>query len=178
MLDGARLAGFGVFSGLTAQQREAIASLCKVDSFEPGEAVLEQDAPATHFYGLLEGEAELVLRVTEKVLKPTIEYEEALLLEHEILERPIVVDVLRTGDVFGWSSLATPAGTLTATVRCCEASTVFSVPGKTLLDLFDGSPELGYHFMRRLVSVISQRLRHRTDKLTEAWIQAFGSHHV
>ncbi len=178
MLEGDRLAGFGVFSSLTPEQRGAIASLCTVREFGAGEEILVQDAPATHLYGLLAGEADLVLRVTEKILKTSIDYEEALTVEHEILERPIVVDVLRSGDVVGWSSLLNPPATLTATARCRRPCEVFSVPGQALLDLFERNPQLGYHFMSRLVMVISQRLRHRTEKLTETWVQAFGSHHV
>lgn len=178
MLDGDRLAGFGVFASLTPEQRGAIASRCAVHAFGPGEEIFAQGSVAARFYGLLDGEAELVLRVTERVLKSTIDYEEALTVEHETLERSIVVEVLRGGDVFGWSSLLSPPGTLTASARCRGPVTAFSAPGDALLELFEREPELGYRFMQRLVTVISQRLRHRTEKLSEAWVQAFDSHSV
>lgn len=178
MLDTANLTEFGFFSGLSPDQKRAIAALGEVRDFDEGATIFRQDDAAFHFYGLLDGKVELVLLVTEKVLKTSIDYEEALSVEHEILEKPVVVDSLGRGDVFGWSSLLRAGATLTATARCRRPSRVFAIPGERLRPLFESDPQLGYRFMERLAGVISLRLRHRTERLTEAWAQAFDTLHV
>jgi hypothetical protein len=39
--------------------------------------------------------------------------------------------------------------------------------------MFEQNPALGYVFMEKLAEIISQRLQKRTDKLIEAWGEAF-----
>jgi CRP-like cAMP-binding protein len=175
MLDGAQIADFAIFSDLSPDQRAAIARLGRIEQFDRGEEIFQQDTPATLFYGLLEGEIDLVLKVEEQVLQHQIDYEEALTVRHEVIEKPVVVDTLHRGDVFGWSSLVTPSGIMTATARCRQPSQALVIPGAELLKLFSADPSLGYRFMERLVGIISSRLRHRTERLTEAWAEAFGS---
>ena len=68
------LAGFSFFSGVDPETLEAIAQKAKVLAFKAQNVIFKVDEPATHFYGLLEGEIDLMLTFTDKVLKTYIEY--------------------------------------------------------------------------------------------------------
>ena len=168
------LEGFSIFADAGAEDMDAIAARCRVIEYAAGDQVFAQDSVAQGVYGVVDGGVELVLVLTEKVFSTTIEYEEALTVSHEVLEKPIVVESLSAGDVFGWSSMVLPEGHWTAAARCTAPTRVFTVPADALQALFEERPALGYHFMRRLGGVISQRLQHRTAKLVDAWGEAFG----
>ncbi|HSH71008.1 MAG: cyclic nucleotide-binding domain-containing protein [Deferrisomatales bacterium] len=172
-MDKSLLAGFTIFAEADAAALDAIAGTCRVTEHRAGDEVFTQDTVAQEFYGVLEGKVELVLVFSEKVVSTTIEYEEALTVSHEVLERPFVVETLGAGDVFGWSSMVVPPGRWTATARCTAPTRVLRMPAAELQRLFEADPAVGYRFMRRLGGVISQRLHHRTEKLIDAWGEAF-----
>ncbi len=173
-MDKSLLAGFSIFADADTAALDAIAGTCRVTEHAVGDEVFAQTAVAQEFYGVLEGAVELVLVISEKVVNTTIEYEEALTVSREVLERPFVVETLGAGDVFGWSSMVVPPGRWTATARCTAPTRVLTVAAADLHRLFEANPTLGYHFMRRLGGVISQRLHRRTEELVDAWGEAFG----
>jgi CRP-like cAMP-binding protein len=173
-MDKSLLTGFSIFADADEAALAAIADKCRVTEHAAGDLVFAQDKVAQGIYGVLEGTVELVLVFSEKVLSHTIEYEEALTVNHEVLEKPVVVETLEAGDVFGWSSMVVPPGRWTASARCTAPTQVFMVPAADLQALFESDPAVGYHFMSRLGGVIAQRLHHRTAKLVDAWGEAFG----
>ena len=172
-MDRKTLAGFSIFQDADDASLDAIAAKCEVTEYRRGDELFAQDTRAESLYGVLEGAVELVLVFSENVVNTSIDYEEALTVTHEVLEKPIVVETLGAGDVFGWSSMVVPPGRWTASARCAAPARVFSVPAADLKAMFEADPILGYHFMSRLGSVISQRLHHRTDKLIDVWGAAF-----
>lgn len=172
-MDKSLLAGFSIFADADAEALGIIAGACRVTEHAAGDEVFAQAADAQEVYGVLEGGVELVLVFSEKVVRATIEYEEALTVSHEVREKPIVVETLGVGDVFGWSSMVVPPGRWTATARCTAPTKMFTVPAAELRARFEADPALGYRFMRRLGGVIAQRLHHRTEKLVDAWGEAF-----
>ena len=72
------LSGFSFFSAVDPDTLETIAAKCEILEFNAEDVIFHVDEPATHFYGLLEGEVDLVLVFKDKVLKTDIEYEEAI----------------------------------------------------------------------------------------------------
>jgi len=177
MLKNAQLTNFEIFSGLAPDKLEAIAQAGEIKEFEENDIIFHEDEAADRLYGVLDGEVELSIVFKDKILKAVplkdIKYEEENLSRIEVLERPIVVDTIAPGEVFGWSSAVSP-GMRTATARCARASKVISVPGARLKTICDKDPALGYVIMGKLSEVISRRLQKRTDTLVEAWGQAFG----
>jgi CRP-like cAMP-binding protein len=76
------------------------------------------------------------------------------------------------GKIFGWSALVS-SRIRTVTAQCAQASTLIALPADGLRDLFAKDPTLGYLLMSRLCDIVAQRLKNRTEKLIEAWGEAF-----
>ena len=166
------LTGFPFFSDVDADTLEAIAAKGEVLEFKAEDVIFRVDEPATHLYGLLEGEINLVLVFKDKVLKTDIEYEEAIQATMVDEEKEIIVDTVTAGQVFGWASIVGPAKR-TVNAECSETSRVIAIQADDLTAMFDKDHTLGFSIMKRLSDIIARRLRHRTDKLIEAWGEAF-----
>lgn len=166
------LSGFAFFSDVNPETLEEIANAGEILEFKAKDVIFRVDEPATHFYGLLEGEIDLVLVFKDKVLKTDIEYEEAIQATMVDEEKEIIVDTVSTGQVFGWASLAGPSKR-TVNAECSQNSRVFAIPGDALKAMFEKDHTLGYTIMERLSAIIARRLRNRTDKLIDTWGEAF-----
>lgn len=172
MLDKNVIAELNIFSGITQEKLDVLIQGWNLLEFQTDDIIFHQDDIAKNLYGVLNGEVELSIVIKDKIFKADVEYEEAVHTRIEIIEKPIVVDTVGRGEVFGWSSLVSP-GRWTATARCSRTSKILSVSAANLKDAFDKDPELGYLMMRRLNEIISSRLKKRTDKLVETWVEAF-----
>ena len=166
------LSAFNFFSDLTMQELDLLASKCEELEFNTDDIVFHFEKPAEHFYGLIEGEVELSLVYTDKVLKTEVEYEEAVHARMVDQQKQIVVDTVLPGQVFGWASIIGD-GRRTVTARCMAASRVFAITAADLNAMFDADPTMGYRLIKRMANIISRRLKNRTDKLIEAWVEAF-----
>lgn len=172
MLNKDVLSEFAIFSEVDQEKLTEIAQGCEILEYELNDVIFHQDEVAENFYGVLDGEVELIIIFEEKTLKTDIKYEKSIQTREEIAERPIVFRTIGPGKVFGWSSLVEPR-ILTATARCSKRSRIFSLPAPRLVAMFEKDAALGYLFMTRLSEIISQRLKTRTRMLIEAWGEAF-----
>ena len=177
MADKTLLSGFKFFSDVDAKALEMIAQKGAILEFKPSELIFHFDAPAEHFYGLLTGEVQLSLVFKDKILKTEIEYEEAIQARMVDEEKSIVVDTVRPGQVFGWASLVGP-GRRTVAARCTEPSRVIAFKAAELREMFEKDHTLGYLLMKRMGDMISKRLKKRTDKLIETWVEAFDADQI
>jgi len=166
------LDGFSIFSAVQRDKLSAIAERCKLLEFKSNEVIFHQGDTARNLYGILDGEVELSLLFQDRVLKADVDYEESIQARFEVLEKPIVIETLGPGDVFGWSALVNPRQ-LTATAKCSKHTRVFSLPADELKAMNDQDPATGYVIIEKLAEVIAQRLQARTDKLIETWGEAF-----
>lgn len=173
MINADQLSKFKLFSDISPEKLAAIALKCDVLEFGTNDVIFKDGDEATNIYGVLDGEVTLSLIFEDKVLKTNIDYEESILSQYEVLEKPIVVDVVSRGEIFGWSALVSPH-TSTATATCTMPVKVFAIPAETLCQMFQKDATLGFAVMSRLSELISQRLRNRTAKLIETWGAAFG----
>ncbi len=166
------LSGFPIFSSISESHLQEISQQLELHEFNPGETVFLEGDAATHLYGVLSGEVELVLVSEDKVVKTDVQFEEYTHSETKTIKREIVVDLVGEGDVFGWSAM-TPAGKFTSKAVCARPTRLFSLPAKSLKTFFTQQPQIGYPFMERLAGIISRRFANRTDKLIEGWVEAF-----
>ena len=166
------LAGFKFFSEVAPQAIEMIAGKSEVLEFAPDDVIFKFDEPAEHLYGLLEGEVDLSLVFTDKVLKTEIEYEESIQASMVDEEKSIVIDTVAPNQIFGWASLVGPARR-TVTARCTETCRVVAIAAADLKDMFDQDHHLGFVIMQKLSAIIAKRLQVRTEKLIETWVEAF-----
>ena len=168
------LAGFKFFSDVAPDALEMIARKGEILELEPEEVIFHYKEPAQHFYCLLKGEIDLSIVFTDRVLKTEIEYEESIQASLVDEEKWIVVDTVYPGQVFGWASLVGP-GLRTVTAQCTEASRVIAFPALEFKTMLDNDHSLGYRIMTKLSHIISNRLKTRTDKLIETWVEAFDT---
>lgn len=166
------LAKFSFFSEVDSNTLEAIAQKGEILEFKEKDVIFHVDEPATHFYGLMEGEVDLILIFKDKVLKTDIEYEEAIQATIVDEEKEITVDTVAAGQVFGWASIVGPSKR-TVNAECSQNSRVIAIPADRLKAMFNRDHTLGYIIMHRLCDIIAKRLRNRTDKLIETWGEAF-----
>ena len=166
------LAGFKFFSEVVPETLEMIAQKGEVLEFGPGDVIFHFDEPAEHLYGLLEGELDLNIVFIDKVLKTEIEYEEAIQASLVDEEKSIVIDTVLPNQIFGWASLVGPARR-TVTARCTETCRVIAIAAADLNAMFAKDHNLGYVIMKKLADIIAKRLKMRTDKLIETWVEAF-----
>ena len=172
MLDTGLLSRFRFFSDIADDGQEAIAQLGELLDFKTGDIIFRNGEFSDYLYGVVTGEVELSLVYQDKVLKADIKYEEENQSRFEVVEKPINVAVVDPGKIFGWSALVSKRRR-TLTAKCLHSSQVIALPGDALKDLLDRDPTLGYKLMTRLSDLISGRLEDRTEKLIEAWVEAF-----
>jgi CRP-like cAMP-binding protein len=87
-------------------------------------------------------------------------------------EKSIVIDTVLPNQIFGWASLVGPARR-TVTARCTESCKVIAIAAADLNAMFAKDHNLGYVIMKKLADIIAKRLKMRTDKLIETWVEAF-----
>jgi len=166
------LSGFKFFSEVVPETLEMIAQKGEVLEFGPGDVIFQFDESAEHIYGLLEGEVDLSVVFKDKVLKTEIEYEEAIQARMVDEEKSIVIDTVLPGQIFGWASLVGPARR-TVTAGCTEDCRVVAIAAADLNAMFAKDHNLGYAVMKKLADIIAKRLKMRTEKLIETWVEAF-----
>ena len=166
------LASFKFFSEVAPETLEMIAQKTEVLEFGPDDVIFKFDEPAKHLYGLLEGEVDLRIVFTDKVLKTEIEYEESIQARMVDEEKSIVIDTVAPNQIFGWASLVGPARR-TVTAGCTENCKVVAIAAADLKDMFNQDHHLGFVIMKKLSDIIAKRLKVRTDKLIETWVEAF-----
>jgi CRP-like cAMP-binding protein len=121
MLDKNLIAELNIFSDIIHKKLEVLIQGWDLLEFQTNDIIFHQDDTATNLYGILDGEVESSIVIKDKILKADVEYEEAIHTRTEIIEKPIVVDTVERGEVFGWSSLVSPRQ-WTATARCSRIS--------------------------------------------------------
>jgi CRP-like cAMP-binding protein len=174
-MDGNTLDRFEFFEGLPPADRDAIAGMAEVREYAPNTLIFQDGDPADAIYGLLEGTVELSLLFRDRVLKTDeVKYEEAIRARFEDKDTPIILDEIQAGEVFGWSALA-GLERRAAAARAAAAVQAFAIPAGALRKRFVENPALGLTIMERLNRVIAARLAERTERLVEAWSEAFGT---
>ncbi|MDM8538506.1 cyclic nucleotide-binding domain-containing protein, partial [Desulfobacterales bacterium HSG17] len=113
----------------------------------------------------------------EEIVTKDIKYEEYININVEKFEKPVTIDKIKNGDIFGWSALVQPAR-MTATARCEKECDIVVIPGSELKKIFSRDPELGYLLSARISNIIAHRLDHRTEKLVDAWCSLFGTEKI
>lgn len=172
MLDNEQLAEFFIFSEIPKEEISELAKCGELLECDSNEIIFQEGETALNLYGVLDGEVELSILFKDKILKKDIQYEESIVTRIETLEKNIVIDSIKPGEIFGWSALINPR-LFSSTAKCSKPTRVFSLPATDLKVMFDKNPQVGYSFIKRLAEIISKRLRDRTNKLIEIWSETF-----
>jgi signal transduction histidine kinase len=143
------LSKFPIFQGLTDDELERIAALCREEVYEAGTVIHEEGSTAQHLYIVQEGKVTLELRLELQPYAST---------------RRTIIEVVTKGHAFGWSSLVEPH-IWTLSSKCTERTRVIVFQGSELLDLFDSEPHIGYKVTASVANIVGSRLRDTRQKL-------------
>ena len=145
------LSKFPIFEGLTDDELEKIAVLCREEVYEAGETIFEEGEAADCVYLVEEGEV---------VLEMELE------LQPYASPRQATIEVLTKGEVFGWTALVEPY-IRTLSAKCMERAEVIVIEGSDLLDSLDSEPHMGHKVMVGVTQIVASRLKDTTQKLTD-----------
>jgi CRP-like cAMP-binding protein len=124
---------------------EKISNQCEVETRQNQDIIFEEGAQAEKIYILHEGAVaiQVHLRKYQDIIISTIE---------------------EKGELFGWSALVEPKK-YSATVKCLKETKVFSLSADKLEQLFKDDPLMGFVFMKRIASLIDNRLSSMRNRL-------------
>lgn len=134
-----RLKAFQIFRSLEDREVQLIAEYAKEEKIAKDKRIFEEGSLATNLYLLESGKVSL--RMTADKVGKQLE-----------------IDVLRPGEMFGWSAVAEPY-TFTAGAWALEDTTVITLSSDVLRDIFKKNCHIGYLVMKEVTSVISERLK-------------------
>jgi len=142
---------FQIFEALTDSQLERIAELCREEVYPGGVTIFEEGGWAENLYLLWQGTVALEMKIQAWPQEPA---------------KRTLIDVIATGEPFGWSALAEPH-ILTLSAKTLEQSRVIVIKGDDLHQLFESDHHMGYLVTERLTNVVGGRLRDTREKLTQ-----------
>lgn len=171
------LSNFSFFAGISHDRLAEIEAFSMVQIYEKGAAIFQNKEPAKNLYGLVNGDVNLSILFREEIITKDIQYEEYINTNVEILEKPVILEKIKSGDIFGWSALVEPER-MTTTALCEKECEVVLLPASGLKQMFSNDPELGYLLTARISNIIAQRLDNRTEKLMDAWCSLFEAERI
>ena len=115
-----------------------VTNICREESFHSEDYIFREGEEAQKLYILLVGSVALQIQLKKY---------------HHV----VISTMEEKGELFGWSALVEPKR-YSGSVKCLEQSRVLSIRGEELEKLFQDDPPLGLHFMKKIASLIDQRL--------------------
>ena len=132
-----------VLDNLTQPMLENMRPLTQLNIFGERHVIFEEGQEADHFYMLLKGKAILEVEASETIM--------------------ISLEAVKPGYSFGWSALV-PGSRYKAYAMCVEPCEMMAVPGGRFLELLDKDHTIGYHFMKKVASILKGRVERRTGQ--------------
>jgi CRP/FNR family transcriptional regulator, cyclic AMP receptor protein len=133
------LAKHPFFKGLDQSYLDLIIGCASNMHFDSGEFILREGEEANQFYIIRQGRVAL-----EAVLAPGRE--------------PIIIQIIREGDVLGWSWLF-PPHRCHFDARAVAPTEAIALDGKYLRTKCEKDHDLGYELLKRFAQIMEQRLR-------------------
>lgn len=135
-----------MFIGLTDEELNKVARLCKPETYESGDVVLEKSSPTDNLYLIQQGTVEIITDPEALEAKPSL--------------ADSLIVTLGKGQSFGEMGLV-DSGVRSATVRAGTAIKVLTIPCQAFRELFEVDNHVGYLVMRNIAADLSFKLRYR-----------------
>lgn len=136
------------FGALTSAQLEFLANEARVERYEKGKRIIEQDHPAATCYVLIAG------KVAMSFHPPADSGEDPRRPQQELLLRQFD----DPGRLLGWSAMVDPH-VYRATLTALEPTRVLALDRAVLERRIETDPEFGVALMERIIWVLGNRLR-------------------
>ncbi len=148
--------GIRFFRGLNDAELDEVAKLCAETSFVEDEIVQTEGQTSNRVNLILKGRVGTLVRI------PNVTG----------TGNEIILDELREGDMFGWSSLI--KGTPWSTLKALSPVSVMYINADDLLDLCERNSRIGFVIMRNLSALIASRLRRNRMSMLNAIVAIKG----
>ena len=145
------LGKFEFFAGLAPEYVRFLAANAKKRNFVGQHVIHRQGDPATSFYVVSKGHVSIEVPAIQG---PT------LFLQH-----------LGPGDLLGWSWLIPPYRWVFLS-RTEDPAEVIEFDGKAVLAKCDEDPKFGYEILKRVSTLMSDRLGHARQRMIDEWSAA------
>ncbi len=146
--DPAQLGSIAFFDDLTAHDIKLLAPLAQQLNYQEDQVIFHAHEHASVFHVLVTGSVAL------KVHVPHL--------------GPIPVQTLKSGDALGWSWLVPPYH-WHFDARAIEPVTAIAFDARALRHLMDDHSDMGYRLLRRITSVMAQRLQSTRLQLLDVY---------
>ena len=135
-IDDLRASSF--FNDLQEEYLVRITKLCREETFNAQDVIVNEGDDAEKIYVLIDGSIAIQVHLKKY---------------HHV----IISTIEKKGELFGWSALVEPKR-YSATVKCLSETRVLTIGGGELEELFKNDPVMGLTFMKKIASLIDQRL--------------------
>jgi CRP/FNR family transcriptional regulator, cyclic AMP receptor protein len=136
------------FAGLDGDAMRLIAGCASNVHFHAGDVIFGEGEAASRFYVIRHG------RVALQVHSPT--------------RGPLVIDTMDEGEVLGWSWLVPPYRYF-GDAQAVTAVTATALDGSCLRAKCEADPQLGYQLLKRVTTVMYQRLQSSRIRLLDLY---------
>lgn len=146
-----------LFWNLTDAQIDSLLDIYQEESYRAGERIITEGQNTTSLRIVQEGKVALMMEI--RIGSRT--------------KKQAVIDVIGTGQAFGWAALAEKQVSDVSAV-CIEDASVLSFPGNLVRQLCDHDPDLYHKVMQELLRLVSDELS--KAKTTLAQVLSVTSH--
>lgn len=136
------------FSGLESQYTQLVTGCASNARFDAGAYLFKEGEEANEFFLIRQG------RVALEIFAPQ--------------RKPIIVQTLVEGEILGWSWLLPPYR-WRFHARAVEATRAIAFDGRCLRTKCEENHDLGYELLKRLASIIGQRLEAARLQLVDVY---------
>jgi CRP/FNR family transcriptional regulator, cyclic AMP receptor protein len=136
------------FAGLSPYALELIAGCASNVHFDEGSRIFDQGEPANLFYVIRHGSVALEV--------------------HSPAKGPLIIDTMDGGEVLGWSWLIPPYHYFAAAVAVTPVGAT-ALDGACLRGKCEADPDLGYQLLKRVTTVMYQRLQSARIRLLDLY---------
>lgn len=126
------------FAGMPPGHLELIAATARLLEVPRGQFLLTEGADANLFIVIVAGKVAVEISTG--------------------IQGPLTIDTLGDGDILGWSTFHAPYK-WHFDALCVVDTTVIEMDGVALRRVCDEHPDLGYDLLRRIIGIVSKRLR-------------------
>jgi CRP/FNR family cyclic AMP-dependent transcriptional regulator len=127
---------YRLLSELDPRQLRKLLPLAGERQYEKGETIFREGDKSAYLSLIVSGE---------------------VILEKVVGGRVVPIQTLRPGEAMGWSAL-TADGHAQFLARALSPVATIAFPSERLREACDRDPEMGYHLMKQLLQVVTQRL--------------------
>jgi CRP/FNR family transcriptional regulator, cyclic AMP receptor protein len=146
-----------IFYGLTAEQLELVAGICREKVYALGEEILVEGGSSDELYVIAQGEVEILINP-------------GLISGEATPASPVVVGRFWRGQSFGEVTLV-DRGLRSASARSSQEDThLLVLPRDAVVALCEENPKLGYRLMHNLAVDLALKLRLIDLRTREGWL--------